>query len=171
VLSEFENMKLAWCEEIAAKFAYWDELPHCLFAMYPPDAESRWFAARSLDKWQQAVAAGQASQCHRVTYRLLDPESGYEFRRLIEKLAAEGVMEPALEVELQEMNLVATTEQRRAAAKRGVLRAFRVLPRCLDFHVPLGCLLRLRLGRGVMLDPLALAGSGVAACFRPRPPG
>ena len=112
VTAEFERMKLTWCEEMSAKFAYWDELPHCIFGMWPRSPESRAFAQKALGKWEEAKAADKLKQCHRVTYRLLHPASGFGFRPLIEKLASEGRMDAALEIELQEINMVATSEQR-----------------------------------------------------------
>ena len=62
--------------------------------------------------WDEAVAAGTDKHCHRVTYRILSPHSGHRFHALLDLFILSGVMDPILEVELMELNLVSTHEQR-----------------------------------------------------------
>ena len=111
IIAEFESMKNMWCEEMLVKFAFWDELPHCAFAIWPKDPRSRSFAKKAVEKWEQLQPDGK-KHCHRVTYRLLHPASTAAFRPLLNKLVENGTMDAALEIELQEMNMVATCEQR-----------------------------------------------------------
>jgi len=79
VISQFERMKTAWVEEMRVKFAYWDELPHCLFGMYPHDGHSQSYAVKATEKWKDIVSTDKVSECHRVTYRLMHPHSGCGF--------------------------------------------------------------------------------------------
>ena len=110
--AEFDRMKVLWCEEMSAKFTYWDAFPHRLFGLWPADSQSRRRAQAALEMWEQLPADEKTTKCHRVTYRLLHPASKSRFRPLIDKLAQTGIMDPALQNELQEVNMVATYEQR-----------------------------------------------------------
>lgn len=112
VMHNLEGMRSAWCEEMQAKFSYWDELPHCLMAMYPKDGRSQDFAKAAVAKWDDLVARGGTRSVHRVASRLLSPDAGLPFAGLVRSLAESGVMRDELEVELLEMSMVSTYEQR-----------------------------------------------------------
>ena len=107
IIGWLQEMKISWCEEIEAKFMYWEELPHALCAICPRDGESRRFAAHCLHKFNVLISAFPAAQLevlvHRITYRLMHPESGHRFRGMIEHLAATGEMLAELEIELQDI--------------------------------------------------------------------
>ena len=98
VVEQFEMMKTRWSEEILVKYAYWDELPHLMLAMYPNDHLSQSFAVKVLAKWDAVLASGKLCECHRVTYRMLHAESGCGFAPLIQKLACGEGMYTALEI-------------------------------------------------------------------------
>jgi hypothetical protein len=112
VVQLFEGMKAGWCEEIRAKFCYWGELPHLLFGLWPADQHSQAVAKQCVAKWDSAVAVDQAKHSHRVTYRMMSLESGLPFGALVRNLANSGDVSQQLEVEILEMNMVATCEQR-----------------------------------------------------------
>ena len=79
VVEQFEMMKTRWAEEILVKYAYWDELPHLILAMYPNDHLSQSFAVKVLAKWEAVLASGKLAECHRVTYRMLHAASSCGF--------------------------------------------------------------------------------------------
>jgi hypothetical protein len=112
VLHSFTSMKTMWTEEMTAKFAYWDELPHLALGMWPLDNMSQSIAKKVVERWEAVRGTPMEKSCHRVTYRLLHPDAGNLFRQFITHLATSGECHADLEAELLEMNMVATCELR-----------------------------------------------------------
>ena len=111
IAAGLESMATSWAEEILAKFSYWDELPHCMMAMWPDDGQSAAYAARTLAKWAEIAGTSREQYMHRVTYRMLHPDSGFEFGEKIRCLAGGGDMDPSLRLELLSMCMAMTCEQ------------------------------------------------------------
>ena len=65
----FRSMKADLCEELFAKWCYWDEFPHCTLGIWPKDSESQGFAKKCLEKWDQLCRDGVPTDIHRLTYR------------------------------------------------------------------------------------------------------
>lgn len=105
IAGSHEKMIAGWIEEIAAKFRYWEELPHCLLGIWPNDDQSQNFAQQALQKWEAIQQAKQTAHCHRVTYRLLHPDSLCGFSSLVKKLADTGEFDPWLEIEIQDSQI------------------------------------------------------------------
>ena len=90
------------------KFSYWDTLPHLCLGMFPNDASSVDIAKQVM---QEKAKMQEGKPMHRLTWRwLFDP--GSHFGEMVATLAEGGPMDPKLYAELQEANMVATTEQR-----------------------------------------------------------
>ena len=113
LVRRLEHLKDAWAEEVHAKLAYWSELPHILFGLWPHDSKSQEIARLARQKWAAIEETSSLEErCHRVTYRLMHPRSGFCFGVMVRSLAETGEMHPDLEIEIRDMNLTPTCEQR-----------------------------------------------------------
>eukprot|EP00972_Heterocapsa_arctica_P045324 6690500-Heterocapsa_arctica.AAC.1 len=79
VCQDLDLMKAMQCEELEAKFNYWEELPHLMLYMWPHDAQSQAVAEKVLHKWSLVEGTPQEGRCHRVTFRMLHPDSGQPY--------------------------------------------------------------------------------------------
>ena len=112
VVAYFDTMKCMTVEEWEAKFCYWDELPHLLCGMWPFDEKSQFIAVKARTKYREAMARDGGATCHRVTYRIMSPDSGTRFAAMVDHLIDAGNMLRDLEDELRAMNMLPTCEQR-----------------------------------------------------------
>jgi hypothetical protein len=89
VTHALEIMKTTWREELSAKLRYWDELPHALLGVWPNDSKSKEMAQKALQKWELISGTDKEKHMHRVTYRLLHPQSGTNFHSMLKTVVVQ----------------------------------------------------------------------------------
>ena len=139
IVNGFHTMKTNWCEEVYDKFTYWQDFPHSLLGMWPPDNEGQQHAKKCLAEWQAIEGTHTSDSCHRVTFRLLHRRSPFIFRIFIQEFAETGEMHPDLFIELRDANVVGNCEQRVEGMHAAIHRLFTLPGR--SPHPPLACAL------------------------------
>eukprot|EP00969_Alexandrium_andersonii_P144486 6389180-Alexandrium_andersonii.AAC.1 len=81
-----------------------------MLGMWPPSPEGQQVAMLVLEQWSQVQARAETRTAHRVTWRILGDDS--PFLASVRLYAQTGTMSGDLELELMEMNMVSTCEQR-----------------------------------------------------------
>ena len=86
LVAAFAQLREGWSEEVQHKLAYWSLVPWKRMGVYPFDSTSREIAADCINQFD----AQELAKVHRVTYRVLSPDSPQCFGAMLRHCAGGG---------------------------------------------------------------------------------